>query len=280
MGLKFKVSVLAIVVLIGLIGAVGALGMWGTTIYYYYDCTGDGIADCYKRDFYYGNSYEPWNYSPPYVSGCTFMPGLHGMGTPCPTCFEYMYDDPPLMSVPFIPGPSATPAAPSTTPAIPATPGTIQFGGYSLKSTNLIKCASVQERPYTAMIVRAVDGKSWLHLPEVLLDSGADISILPISIAGILGIDLSDCETRQYHGVGGGVVLGYLTEVQIGITHLGGIDPDIDGYILAKDGEIFLPVISVAFADDDSNYILGRTDVFDLFDLDFTSDTVMIQVAD
>ena len=275
MGLKFKVSVLAIVVLVGLIGAVDALGEMiqlgemGYTIYYYYDCNGDGTIDCYMKQFIpdFG---DPLGMMPA-PSGCTLVrpTGLSNQLS-CPDCWDDILGRVPGASV----------AGPSATPAIPATPEAIQFGGYSLKAANLIKCASVQERPYTAMIVRAVDGKSWLHLPEVLLDSGADISILPISIAGILGIDLSDCETRQYHGVGGGIVLGYLTEVQIGITHLGGIDPDVDGYILAKDGEIFLPVISVAFVDDDSNYILGRTDVFDLFDLDFTSDTVMIQVAD
>lgn len=260
--------------------SLGVIGMLEPekpiTMVVYCDCNGDGIVDCTAE----------------YVS----FYGIRQSGGGCASgCREYSFGDVMFGSVSLNKLPecdhSTISAPPSSIPSFPeaVTPfrepdppaeQSIRFGGYSLKFTNLIKCASVQERPYTAMIVRAVDGKSWLHLPEVLLDSGADISILPISIAGVLGIDLSDCETRQYHGVGGGVVLGYLTEVQIGITHLGSIDPDVDGYILAKDGKIFLPVISVAFVDDDSNYILGRIDVFDLFDLTFTSDTVTIQVAD
>ena len=145
--------------------------------------------------------------------------------------------------------------------------------------TDLIKCASVDEKPVTSLIVRRVGGEVWFHLPRVLVDSGADISVLPIWLADALGIDLSGCETREYHGVSGGVVLGYLTDVQIAITHLGGVDPDTDGYILADDGEVFLPTIAVAFIDRDE-FILGRTDVFDILDLDFTSGTVTIRVAD
>ena len=170
--------------------------------------------------------------------------------------------------------------SPGSAPPEVVSVSTVRFGGYTLKFADAIKCASVSERPYTSMIVGLVDDEVWLHLPQVLLDSGADISVLPMWVADALGIELSGCETRTYSGVGGGTILGYLSEVRIGITHLGGVEIDVDGYILAGNGVSFLPVISVAFVDADSPYILGRLDVFDVLDMDFTSDTVTIRVAD
>jgi hypothetical protein len=79
---------------------------------------------------------------------------------------------------------------------------------------------------------------------------------------------------------GGGTVLGHRTKVRIGITHLGGIDPDFDGCILAEGGVSFLAVITVAFSDDDSTYRLGRIAVFDTLDPDFTRDTGTTRIAD
>ena len=242
------------VLLVSLVGLGEVLPIW------LYDCNGDGIADCWTSvgiSMYISGAPSA---SPTEVSGC---------GTQC----RYVG--------PWYGTPSAGVRPCSKCSDCSACSATaVQFGGYTLKFTDLIKCASVEGRPYTSGIIGAVGGESWVHLPQVLLDSGADISVLPIWVAKTLGIDLSECDTREYQGVGGGTVLGYLAEIQIGITHLGGVDPDIDGYILAENGASFLPVIAVAFIEDDSTYILGRVDVFDVLDLDFTSDTVTIRIAD
>jgi hypothetical protein len=155
----------------------------------------------------------------------------------------------------------------------------VAFGGYRLRLVEAIKCASVEERPYTSLVVGAVEGGGLIHLPQVLVDSGADISIFPAAVARALGIDLSKCEEQTFGGIGQGKLVGRLAKVRIGITHLGGIEMDVDGYILSSNGEPFLPTITVAFVEDDSPFILGRTDAFDVFDFDFTSDTVMIRVA-
>lgn len=175
-------------------------------------------------------------------------------------------------------GASSASGSPPLTPTPPSTG--VTFGGYSLKLVDAIKCASVEQRPYTSVLIGAVGGSGWVHLPEVLIDSGADISVLPVWVANLLGVDLSNCEKRTYKGVGGGEVIGRMAEVRVGITHLGGVELDVDGYILGTQGTPFLPTVLVAFVDDDSTYILGRLDVFDLFAFVFTSDTVTIRVAE
>lgn len=172
--------------------------------------------------------------------------------------------------------PLSSPPPASTPPS--SSPGTIPLGGYTLRLVNAIKCVSVLARPYTSIAIGAVGATLFVHLPMVLVDSGADMSIFPMWVATALGIDLSSSEEVKFGGVGGGEVVGYKAQVRIGITHLGGIETNVDGYTLGSGGEPYLPTITVAFVDDDSEFILGRVDAFDLFDFDFTSDTVTIRV--
>ena len=176
-------------------------------------------------------------------------------------------------------GPSASSPS-SSTPAssessLPA--GIYEYGGYALRVVEAIKCASVEERPYTSLLIGAAGGGGFVHLPQVLVDSGADISMFPAWVAAVLGIDLSDAKEVKLGGIGGGEAVGRLARVRIGITHLGGIETNVDGYVLGSKGEPYMPTIAVVFVESGDEFILGRMDVFDLFDLDFTSDTVVIR---
>jgi hypothetical protein len=169
---------------------------------------------------------------------------------------------------------AATPS--SSPPSLPT--GTVKYGGYTLRLVEAIKCASVEERPYTSIVIGAVGTEQLIHQPQVLVDSGADVSMFPAWVATALGIDLSNSKEVTLGGIGGGKVVGRLAQVRIGITHLGGIETDVDGYILGRKGEPYLPTITVAFVEGGEEFILGRMDAFDLFGLDFTSDTVTIRV--
>ncbi|GEM_PF-1788419 len=74
-------------------------------------------------------------------------------------------------------------------------------------------------------------------------------------------------------------MLGYLSEVRIGITHLVGAEIDVDGYIRAQNESSFFPVRSVGFIDA-APPIVGRRDVFDVLAPSSTCDTVTIRVTD
>ena len=117
-----------------------------------------------------------------------------------------------------------------------------------------------------------------MMLPDVLLDSGADVSVFPTWVAEALGIDLSKCEQGTASGVGG-TTTTYTVEIYIAVVHMGGIEADVDGYILASAGEPLLIKARVAFTPDEANaetYLLGRRDIFDALTLTFEGDTATV----
>jgi formylglycine-generating enzyme required for sulfatase activity len=153
----------------------------------------------------------------------------------------------------------------------------VRFGQYDLRETSLLKCASARGRPYTSILL-SQDSESWMMLPDVLLDSGADISLFPAWVAEELGIDLSQCPQGTSSGVGG-TTTTYYAEVYVALVHMGGIETDADGYILAAGGEPLLIKALVGFSKDEANaetYLLGRRDVFDALTLSFQGDTATV----
>jgi formylglycine-generating enzyme required for sulfatase activity len=153
----------------------------------------------------------------------------------------------------------------------------VRFGDYDLRETSVLKCASARGRPYTSILL-SQDSESWMMLPDVLLDSGADTSFFPARVAEALGIDLSQCPQGTSSGVGG-TTTTYYAEVWIALVHMGGIETDVDGYILAAGGEPLLIKALVAFSKDEANadtYLLGRRDVFDALTLSFQGDTATV----
>jgi formylglycine-generating enzyme required for sulfatase activity len=153
----------------------------------------------------------------------------------------------------------------------------VRFGDYDLRETSVLKCASARGRPYTSILL-SQDSESWMMLPDVLLDSGADISFFPAWVAEELGIDLSQCPQGTSSGVGG-TTTTWSAEVYIALVHMGGIETDVDGYILAAGGEPLLIKALVAFSADEANadtFLLGRRDVFDALTLSFQGDTAAV----
>lgn len=58
-------------------------------------------------------------------------------------------------------------------------------------------------RPYADVLLQNKQDKSWLKVTMVV-DTGADYTILPISYADYLGIDVKkDCLAQITHGIGG-----------------------------------------------------------------------------
>lgn len=86
----------------------------------------------------------------------------------------------------------------------------------------------------------------WLSL-FLLIDSGAAISVLPASDAGVFGLNLRDGSDAKIYGIGRGSISGWKHELEIRFGDI----------------ELFIPVV---FLD---NYngprILGREGIFDKF---------------
>lgn len=59
-------------------------------------------------------------------------------------------------------------------------------------------------RPYVKIEITSKKMKEWIPL-EVLVDTGADYTLLPQRYAGLLGINIkSDCRPENTYGIGGG----------------------------------------------------------------------------
>jgi predicted aspartyl protease len=104
-------------------------------------------------------------------------------------------------------------------------------------------------RPVAALEFRSKDGE-WIEI-RTYIDSGADITLIPLSFGRLLGLDLKKEDIKHLRGVGGGEVPVIVTKVDI----------RIDG--------IEFP-IGVAWAlEEEVPPLLGRSDVFDKFTVVF-----------
>jgi hypothetical protein len=89
-----------------------------------------------------------------------------------------------------------------------------------------------------------------------LLDSGADMSLMNVRYAHVLGIALDNLPTKDFVGINDARVPTYFTEVPIKVKHFGDI--------------LYLPV---AFADSPSvDVLLGQEEFFDAFRIRFEKD--------
>jgi hypothetical protein len=105
-------------------------------------------------------------------------------------------------------------------------------------------------RPSVDLQLLAKDGK-WLTL-QCELDSGAVITLLPRSIAGVLGINLVDGRAIELSSVGGQKITAHVHSVQ------------------AKIGLFDHISVPVAIADsDDVPHLLGWLGIFDTYRVDF-----------
>lgn len=91
---------------------------------------------------------------------------------------------------------------------------------------------------------------TWIKL-RLYIDSGADITIIPLSFGRLLGLELKKEDIKQLTGVGGTSIPVVITEVEIKIN------------------DIVFP-IDIAWAlEEDIPPLLGRTSVFDKFVITF-----------
>jgi len=100
-------------------------------------------------------------------------------------------------------------------------------------------------RPVASLEFRS-RGDEWIEI-RMYIDSGADMTLIPLSFGRLLSLELKKDEIEHLRGVGGGEVPVIVTNVEI---RMNGLE---------------FP-ISVAWApEEDVPPLLGRTDLFDRF---------------
>ena len=92
--------------------------------------------------------------------------------------------------------------------------------------------------------------KEWIYV-SMYIDSGADITLIPRSMGGLLGLEFDKSEVSELSGVGGGMVAVIIKEVPMRIENYE-----------------FNTKVAWAMIEE-VPYLLGQEDVFDRFDINF-----------
>jgi len=104
-------------------------------------------------------------------------------------------------------------------------------------------------RPVASLEFKSRDGE-WIEI-RMYIDSGADITLIPLSFGRLLGLELKKEDIKHLRGVGGGEVPVIVTNAEIRMNNLE------------------FP-IGVAWAlEEDVPPLLGRSDLFDRFKVVF-----------
>lgn len=104
-------------------------------------------------------------------------------------------------------------------------------------------------RPVASLEFKSLDGE-WIEI-RMYIDSGADITLIPLSFGRLLGLELKKEDIKHLRGVGGGEVPVIVTNAEIRMNEL----------------EFS---ICIAWAlEEDVPPLLGRSDLFDRFRIVF-----------
>ncbi len=104
-------------------------------------------------------------------------------------------------------------------------------------------------RPVASIEFKSKDGV-WIEL-RLYIDSGADITLIPLTFGRLLGLELKKEEIKHLRGVGGAGVPVVITEVD------------------TKINDTEFPVRVAWALEEDLPPLLGRTDIFDRFVVTF-----------
>lgn len=103
-------------------------------------------------------------------------------------------------------------------------------------------------RPVAEVFLKTAD-KSWIKF-NPYIDSGADITLIPLSLGKLLGLTVDEKKIQEIGGIRGSVPVIYFKNMM----KIGGFELSIQiGWALIEE----VPPL------------LGRTDVFDFFDITF-----------
>lgn len=107
----------------------------------------------------------------------------------------------------------------------------------------------VLSEPIIPTLILTKSGEYQLY--DFILDTGADCSILPKTIAGDLGIDIKALPKISFKGIEGNTINAYLTKITLKIT------------------KTPIKVTCALSCNEKSPFILGRKDIFSHFNILF-----------
>jgi len=94
---------------------------------------------------------------------------------------------------------------------------------------------------------------------DFLVDTGADCSIMPKSVAKDLDIDLSTLPKMRFCGIEGKSITAYITKITIKITHTP------------------IEITCALSTNEKSPFILGRKDIFSKFNIAFDNKNKLVK---
>ena len=116
-------------------------------------------------------------------------------------------------------------------------------------------------RPVAEIHLKKKGEEKWYRI-STIIDSGADVTLLPGMYAGILGVDLKECKKQKTRGIGGFADV-YITEMEVRIgseeirTFMGFIEGDIPPLMGRTDFfrtfEVFFKTNEILFIKDDED---------------------------
>jgi len=131
----------------------------------------------------------------------------------------------------------------------------IKFG-YERQESSLL---GVIFRPIAEIYIKKKGEEKWYRV-LMIIDSGADVTLLPSMYAGILGVDLNECKKQKTRGIGGFADV-YITDME---ARIGG-----------EKMRTF-----VGFIEGDIPPLMGRTDFFGTFEVFFKRDEILFIKGD
>jgi hypothetical protein len=172
---------------------------------------------------------------------------------------------------PSVPDLSPAVQLPLTTAPTATTKGEWQVGDYLLSVTSSIKSQYFHDIAHVTLVIGFPDRDKWILVQDVQVDTGAFESMLPMSVAEKLGVDVTNGTKVDFHSVTGDDV-GWEHELTVGVVLLGG-GGDADGYILGTEGKPYLFKVPIVFYNRDSDgtgsKLLGRKGVLSVLNLSF-----------
>ncbi|PIU55412.1 MAG: hypothetical protein COS88_04635 [Chloroflexi bacterium CG07_land_8_20_14_0_80_51_10] len=114
-------------------------------------------------------------------------------------------------------------------------------------------------RPMADILVKKRNEDKWYRI-SMIIDSGADVTLLPSMYASLLGIELGNCKSYDMRGVGG------TTNI-----YLSNLDVELDNLRMN---------MKVGFIAGNIPPLMGRADFFRAFEICFKRDEILFVESD
>ena len=151
-------------------------------------------------------------------------------------------------------------------------------GNNNLVPNSMLKMETVDGHAKVSILVRKPGTEKLTTIRDVLVDTGASTTELPLEYAKLLGYELDSLKKVEEEVVGGTDIAYEGAAIEIGIVRMGGEKEEIDGYILGKDGKPLIwevPVVFLAGEAAEESILLGRRGVLGEITLTFTSENMV-----